>query len=144
MMDLLPKRREQLNSLHTNNSAYRVYVWVWLSFHTTLNVATVCVFSEWLKYLRQFNSSESSVQSLVPSHLQAMFMHCPLVHWNSPLPQLPAENTRRGKKICHHLSFYECNVVLSCKGFCKRGNLHIKHRLTCSQLCCTFKCLISI
>lgn len=51
--------------------------------------------SNWLQYSRQFSSSESSVQSFVPSHLQAMLMHCPLLHWNSELPQFPAENRKK-------------------------------------------------
>jgi len=43
------------------------------------------------RYSRQFSSSEPSVQSFVPSHLQSWFIHWPLLHWNWLLVHWPAQ-----------------------------------------------------
>lgn len=54
------------------------------------------------RYLRQFCSSESSAQSLIPSHLQFWSMHWPLLHWNWSLAHRPAQKWLVGLRLnCH-------------------------------------------
>lgn len=66
-----------------------------ISFFKSGFVSKNKVYCSWSQHSRQFSSSESSVQSFVPSHLQSLSMHCPLAHWNSVFSQLPVKKMHR-------------------------------------------------
>lgn len=57
--------------------------------------ATVCVFKKDKVYLRQSCSSESSSQSLSPSHTQERRIHLPLSQWKSSGEQVGSTASKR-------------------------------------------------
>lgn len=73
---LITVLKEQFYSVNTNTNSP--------STHSSIHFHTC---STSVVDLRQFASSDLSLQSASPSHFQFMWTHSPLPHWNSPTRQ---------------------------------------------------------